>query len=83
MVAGRLATTDCPLGCMQITSKIRKALARNALYLCFGLWNFHAVRTRNIKAYRCLDENEASHGAVDGFSEPLVMLLPGAPRGAE
>ena len=74
-MAGRLATINWPLGCIQIMSEMREALARNVLYLCFGMCNYHAVRTRNMKVQ---GENEASHGSVDGFSEPLVMLLTGA-----
>lgn len=49
----------------------KRLLAWNILYLCFGWWNQNSVCIRNIKGPRLLDENEASHGAIHGFSEGL------------
>lgn len=77
-VAGRLATTDWPLGCIQITIEIRKALARDALYLCFSVWNLHAVRTRNMKVQGSWTRMKLRTEQCRASSDPLAMFLTGA-----
>ena len=51
MDGGRLLSNNCQATRLHTDDEqVTKGTgARNALYLCFSVWNSHAVRTRNIK----------------------------------